>query len=101
MCTSSGGPRRALDLLELELQGLLTLMWVLGKELGSSARPASAPNLLAMSPAPVVLGFAPECRQITQLAADQLGYGQRDEKEDCVGGIITKETVCCLVPLLL
>lgn len=90
-----------MDLLELELQGLLTMMWVLGKEPRCSARAVSAPNLLAMSPAPAVLGFAPECRQVTKLAADQLGYGQRDEKEDCVGGIMTKETVCRLVPLLL
>lgn len=51
VCVCPTGVRRGLDTLELELQVTMNcLMWVLGTELGPSARVAST-FLLSVSPA--------------------------------------------------
>lgn len=56
-CRCSRGSE-VLDLPELELQAIVNnLTWVLGTELGSSARPVHALNHWAIAPAPEIFIF--------------------------------------------
>lgn len=57
---------------------------VFGMKPRSSVRAANAVNHGAMSPTPGVLGFALECRRVTELASGQLRYGRGDEIKEIV-----------------
>lgn len=49
VCSASRGLKRTSDLLDLELQMVLSCTWVLGTQLGSSARAANVLNHRAIS----------------------------------------------------
>lgn len=79
-----GGKKRVLDVLESELQVAVNQGGVFGMKPWSSARVINALKHCAISPVPGVLGFAPECGQVTQLASGQLRYGRGDKIKEVV-----------------